>query len=316
MLSCFKRVGSVMLRTFLALGALCASLLATAPAKAEAWRDAIAAGEKALAERKAPEAAVQFRRAIEAGAEGRLRVRAFHGLAGALIQAGDFAEAEKAVEAARAFIVATWGTEDLAMAANRQLHGVVRLRRHGDRDGARQAFAEAARIRNAKVDAWAEPDGPMGVVLHKQSGVKLPPRAGGLLMFRRDVNDDEGNDVAIGYRGAGRAGGVSVTLYVYRPEGEFRAIFDQEKRAITSFNTGAAAKGDAAHTIETPVGKIEGRLARFEYAGQGGIIGTRLYLFPLKRDYVKLRVTHRVEDAAAADEQVSALLLAIGWPAQ
>ena len=233
-----------------------------------------------------------------------------------MIQAGDFADGEKAVEAARAFIVATWGGEDLAMAANRQLYGVVRLRRHNDRDGARQAFAEAARIRNAKVDAWAEPEGPMGVILHKQSNVKLPPRAGGLVMFRRDVNDDDGTDVAIGYRGAGRAGGVSVTLYVYRPEGEFRAIFDQEKRGITSFNPSAVAKVEAAHILDTPIGKIEGRLARFEYAGQGGIIGTRLYLFPLKRDYVKLRVTHRVEDTAIADEQVSALLSAIGWPAQ
>jgi len=296
---------------------LCLSgfLLAALPAQAEAWRETLAAGEKALAERKAPEAADLFRRALEAGAAGRERVRAFHGLAGALVQAGDFAAAEKAVENARLFIVASWGAEDLAMAGNRQLFGVVRLRR-ADREGARQAFAEAARIRNAKVDAWDESEGPMGAVGHKPSGLKLPARAGALVQFRRDINDDSGHDVAIGYRGAGRSGGISVTVYVYRPEGEFRAIFDQEKRAITSFNTSAVPRRESPHTIATPAGKIEGRLARFEYAGQGGILATRLYLFPLKRDVVKLRVTHRVEDDALADEQVAALLAAIGWPAR
>lgn len=290
-------------------------LLAAAPASAEGWRDTLAAAEKALAGRKASEAVDLFHRALAAGAEGRERARAFHGLVGALVQGGDLAGAAKAVEEARAFIVASWGADDIAMASNRQLHGVILVRR-GDREGARQAFAEAARIRNAKVDAWDESDGPMGAVTHKQSGVKLPPRAGALVQFRRDVNDDAGHDVAIGYRGAGRAGGVSVTVYLYRPEGEFRAIFEQEKRAITSFNAGAVPKREASHTIDTPAGKIEGRLARFEFAAQGGILATRLYLFPSRRDVVKLRVTHRVEDDALADEQVTALLAAIGWPAQ
>jgi len=291
-------------------------ILIAASAQAQAWREPLAAAEKALAERQAPRAADLFRQALAAGAEGRERVRAFHGLAGALMQTGDFAGAEKAVEEARLFIVASFGGDDIAMAGNRQLYGVIRFRRHNDREGARQAFAEAARIRNAKVDAWDESEGPMGAVGHKQSGVKLPPRAGAMLQFRRDINDDAGTDVSIGYRGSGRAAGLSVTVYVYRPAGEFGAVFEQEKQAIRAFNASVVLKKDSAHAVETPSGKIEGRLARFEYAGQGGVLGTRLYLLPLKRDYVKIRVSNRVEDDDFADAQVTALLAAMGWPAQ
>jgi hypothetical protein len=201
------------------------------------------------------------------------------------------------------------------MAGNRQLHGVVRLRRHNDREGARDAFAVAARIRNAKVDAWDESEGPMGAVGHKQSGLRLPPRAAALVQFRRDINNDDGTDVSLGYR-AQRAGAVSVTLYVYRPGGEFRAVFEQEKQTISSFNPNAILHREETPAIETKAGKIEGRLARYEYAGQGGVIGTRLYLFPLKGDTVKLRVTHVMADDAFVDAQVAALLAAIGWPAQ
>lgn len=240
---------------------------------------------------------------------------AWHGLAGAAMRVGDFAAAEKAIEEARAFIAEKFGADDIAMAGNRQLHGVVRLRRHNDREGARDAFAIAARIRNAKVDAWDESEGPMGAVGHKQSGLKLPARAASLVQFRRDINNDDGTDVSVGYR-AQRAGAVSVTFYVYRPEGDFRAIFEQEMRTVRSFNPQAILHREGPHAIETGAGKIEGRLARFEYGGQGGIIGTRLYLFRLKRDVVKLRVTFRMDDEAFVDAQVAALLGAVVWPPQ
>jgi tetratricopeptide (TPR) repeat protein len=287
----------------------------SAPAAAQGWRDALAGAEKALAEKKTADAIRLYREALQGGAEGRERVRAWHGLADAAMRAGDFAAAETAIEQARAFIVEKFGADDLAMAGNRQLHGVVRLRRHNDREGARDAFAVAARIRNAKVDAWDESEGPMGAVGHKPSGLRLPPRAAALVQFRRDINNDDGTDVSIGYR-AQRAGAISVTLYVYRPEGEFRAIFEQEMRTVRSFNPQAILHREAPHAIETGAGKIEGRLARFEYGGQGGVIGTRLYLFPLKRDVVKLRVTFRMDDEAFVEAQVAALLGAVGWPAQ
>lgn len=286
-----------------------------APAAAEDWRESLAAADKALAGQKTADAIRLYRAALAGGAEGRARVRAWHGLAGAAMRAGDYAAAEKAIEESRAFIAEKFGADDLAMAGNRQLHGLVRLRRYNDREGARDAFAAAARIRNAKVDAWDESEGPMGAVGHKPSGLRLPSRAGALVQFRRDINDDDGTDVSVGYR-AQRAGAISVTLYIYRPEGEFRAIFDQEMRVIRTFNPQAILHREEAHAIETKAGKIEGRLARFEYAGQGGVIGTRLYLFPLKRDYVKLRVTFRTADEAFVDAQVAALLGAIGWPAQ
>lgn len=286
-----------------------------APAAAEDWRESLAAADKALAGQKTADAIRLYRAALAGGAEGRARVRAWHGLAGAAMRAGDYAAAEKAIEESRAFIAEKFGADDLAMAGNRQLHGLVRLRRYNDREGARDAFAAAARIRNAKVDAWDESEGPMGAVGHKPSGLRLPSRAGALVQFRRDINDDDGTDVSVGYR-AQRAGAISVTLYIYRPEGEFRAIFDQEMRVIRTFNPQAILHREEAHAIETKAGKIEGRLARFEYAGQDGVIGTRLYLFPLKRDYVKLRVTFRTADEAFVDAQVAALLGAIGWPAQ
>jgi hypothetical protein len=306
-------IGRYMPRLLLAL--VCV-LIALAPAAAQEWRDALAAGEKALAEQKAADAAAQFRRALDAGAEGRERVRAWHGLVGALIQGGDLAGAETAVEEARAYIVKTFGADDIALAANRQLYGVLRLRRHNDREGARAAFAEAARIRNAKVDAWDEREGPLGAVVHKRSGARLPARAGALVQFRRDVNDDDGTDVSVGYRGSGRAGGVSVTLYVYRPQGEFRAIFEQEKRAVRALNANAILHREGPYAVETKAGRIEGRLARYEFITQGGPVGTRLYLFALKRDYVKLRVTFRLADESFVDDQVAALFAALGWPAQ
>jgi hypothetical protein len=173
----------------------------------------------------------------------------------------------------------------------------------------------AARIRNAKVDAWDESDGPMGSVGHKPSGLKLPPRAALLLQFRRDINNDDGTDVSLGYR-ATRAGAISVTLYIYRPQGEFSAIFEHEKQTIRSFNAQAVLQREEPQALDTNAGKIDGRLARFEYAAQGGLIGTRLYIFPLKRDYVKLRVTHLVADDVFVDAQVAALLAAVVWPAQ
>lgn len=295
------------------LALLCILALAT-PAAGQGWREALAGAEKALAEQKTADAIRLYREALAGGAEGRERVRAWHGLAGAAMRAGDFATAEKAIEEARAFIAEKFGADDLAMAGNRQLHGVVRLRRYNDREGARDAFAVAARIRNAKVDAWDESEGPMGVVGHKPSGLRLPARAGALVQFRRDINDDDGTDVSVGYR-AQRAGAISVTLYVYRPDGAFRAIFEQEMKTIRSFNPQAILHREETHTLETKAGRIEGRLARFEYGGQGGVIGTRLYVFPLKRDYVKLRVTFRLADEAFADAQVAALLAAVGWPA-
>lgn len=287
-----------------------------APAPAQEWRAALADAEKAMAEQKLEEAVKLFRQSLDRGAAGRERVRAYHGLASASIRGGDFAGAEKAIEEARAYIAETLGADDIAMAGNRQLYGVIRIRRHNDRAGARDAFAAAARIRNAKVDAWDDSEGPLGAVGHKASGVKLPPRAGAFVQFRRDINNDEGTDVSLGYRATGRAGAVSVTLYVYRPQGEFRAIFEQERQAVRAFNPAAIPHRDEAHAIETKAGKIEGRLARFEYGAQGGILGTRLYLFPLKRDYVKLRVTFRLADEAFVDQQVAALLGAVGWPAQ
>ncbi len=293
---------------------LCLFVLA-APAAAQGWRESLAGAEKALAEQKNADAIRLYREALAGGAEGRERVRAWHGLAGAAMRTGDFAAAEKAIEEARAYIVEKFGADDIAMAGNRQLHGVVRLRRHNDREGARDAFVIAARIRNAKVDAWDESEGPMGAVGHKQSGLKLPARAASLVQFRRDINNDDGTDVSLGYR-AQRAGAVSVTLYIYRPQGEFRAVFEQEKQTIRSFNPQAILHREEARTLETKAGKIEGRLARYEYAGQGGVIGTRLYLFPLKNDVVKLRVTFRMDDEAFVDAQVAALLGAIGWPPQ
>jgi tetratricopeptide (TPR) repeat protein len=290
-------------------------LALAAPAAGQGWRESLAGAEKALAEQKNADAIRLYREALAAGAEGRERVHAWHGLAGAAMRVGDFAAAEKAIEEARAFIVEKFGADDLAMAGNRQLHGVVRLRRHNDREGARDAFAIAARIRNAKVDAWDESEGPMGAIGHKPSGLKLPPRAGAFVQFRRDINNDEGTDVSVGYR-AQRAGAISVTVYVYRPQGEFRTVFEHEMRAVRGFNPQAILHREGPHAIETKAGTIEGRLARFEYGGQGGVIGTRLYLFPLKRDFVKLRVTFRMDDEAFVDAQVAALLGAIGWPPQ
>jgi tetratricopeptide (TPR) repeat protein len=291
------------------------ALALAAPAAAQGWRESLAGAEKALAEQKNADAIRLYREALASGAEGRERVGAWHGLAGAAMRTGDFAAAETAIEEARAFIVEKFGADDLAMAGNRQRHGVVRLRRYNDREGARDAFAIAARIRNAKVDAWDESEGPMGAVGHKPSGVRMPARAASLVQFRRDVNNDDGTDVSVGYR-AQRAGAVSVTLYVYRPQGEFRAVFDHEMRTVRSFNPQAILHREGPHAIETKAGTIEGRLARFEYGGQGGVIGTRLYLFPLKRDVVKLRVTFRMDDESFIDAQVAALLGAVGWPAQ
>jgi hypothetical protein len=287
---------------------------ASAPAAAQECQAVLKQGEQQIAENKAAEALRAFREAVEKCPPTRERVAAYQALAGLQLRGNDLPGAEATIEAARAFIVEKFGAEDLAMAANRQLHGVARLRRN-DRDGARDAFAVAARIRNAKVDAWDESEGPMGAVGHKPSGLKLPARAGALVQFRRDINNDDGTDVSLGYRGQ-RAGAISVTLYIYRPQGEFRAIFEHEKQTIRSFNPQAILHREESQALDTKAGKIEGRLARYEYAAQGGLIGTRLYLFPLMRDYVKLRVTFKLDDDAFVDAQVAALLATVAWPAQ
>jgi hypothetical protein len=285
-----------------------------APAVAQDCPALLKQGETAVAANKAIEALGAYREAIEKCPPTRERVAAYHGLANLQLRTQDLPGAEATIEAARAFIVEKFGADDLAMAGNRTLYGFTRIRRD-DRDGARDAFAVAARIRNAKVDAWDESEGPLGAVGHKPSGLKLPPHAASLVQFRRDINNDDGTDVSLGYR-AQRSGAISVTLYIYRPQGEFRAIFEHEKQTIRSFNAQAVLQREEPQTLETKAGKIEGRLARYEYAGQGGVIGTRLYVFPLKGDYVKLRVTHAAADDAFVDAQVAALLAAVAWPAQ
>jgi hypothetical protein len=287
---------------------------AAAPAAAQDCAALLKQAEAFAAEAKPGDASRVYREGVEKCPPTRERVAAYHGLAGLQLRAGDIPGAEATIEAARAFIAEKFGADDIAMAGNRTLQGVVRLRRN-DREGARDAFAIAARIRNAKIDAWDESEGPMGAVGHKPSALRLPPRAASLVQFRRDINNDDGTDVSLGYR-AQRTGAVSVTLYIYRPQGEFRAIFEQEMRTVRSFNPQAILHREVPHAIETKAGKVEGRLARFEYGGQGGLIGTRLYLFPLKRDYVKLRVTHLLSDEAFVEAQVAALLAAVVWPAQ
>jgi hypothetical protein len=296
------------------LFALVSVLPLAAPAAAQDCAALIKAAESAAAEAPAGSAVPKFREAIEKCPPTRERVAAYHAFAAYQLRGNDLSGAEATIEAARAFIVEKFGADDLAMAGNRTIHGYARLRRN-DREGARDAFAVAARIRNAKVDAWDESEGPMGAVGHKPSGLKLPPRAASLEQFRRDINNDDGTDVSVGYR-AQRSGAVSVTLYIYRPEGEFGAVFAQEIRTIRNFNPQAILHREEAQTLETKAGKIEGRLARFEYAGRGGVYGTRLYIFPLKRDAVKLRVTFLQADEAFVDTQVAALLGAVAWPAQ
>jgi len=294
--------------------ALFGLLLSSIPSLAQDCQTLLRAAATMEAEASRAGVVQAYRRAIESCPPTRERVAAYHALAAYQLRTKDLPGAETTIEAARAFIVEKFGADDLALAGNRQLFGVTRLRRN-DRDGARDAYAVAARIRNAKVDAWDESEGPLGAVSHKPSGLKLPSRAGSLAQFRRDINNDDGTDVSLGYR-AQRAGAISVTLYVYRPQGEFRAIFEQEKQSIRSFNPQAALQREGAQPLETKAGKIEGRLARYEYAAQAGIVATRLYLFPLKREYVKLRVTYLPADDAFVDAQVSALLGAIVWPAQ
>jgi hypothetical protein len=285
-----------------------------APAAAQDCSALLKQAEAAIAENKAAEAIGAYRAAIETCPPTRERVMGYHGLANLQLRVNDLSGAEATIEAARAVIVEKLGADDLAMAGNRTLYGFTRIRRN-DREGARDAFAVAARIRNAKVDAWDESEGALGAIGHKPSGLKLPPRAASLVQFRRDINNDDGTDVSLGYR-AQRAGAISVTLYIYRPQRDFRAIFEHEKQAIRSFNAQAVLQREEPQTLETKAGKIEGRLARYEYAGQGGVIGTRLYLFPLKGNAVKLRVTHAMADDAFVNAQVAALLDAVGWPAQ
>ncbi len=283
-------------------------------AQAQGWREPLAAADRAMAEQKGEEAVRLYRAALAAMPEGRDRIRVLHGLADALLRVNDLAGAEPVIEEARGLIAQAFGRDDIAMAGNRQRHGVVRLRKYNDRDGARDAFAEAARIRAAKVDAWDESEGPLGGVKHNPSGLVLPPRAGALVQFRRDVNDDDGTDVSVAYRATGRAGGVSVTLYIYRPAGDLAAVWAQEMRTIRAFNPAAVLRSETAVTIDTKAGPLAGRVGNLEYVAQNALMGTRLYVFPLKADYVKLRVTFRLEDGEFIDAQVGALLAAVGWP--
>src|SRR5581483_12381418 len=105
---------------FSALVLACVLALA-APAVAQEWRDALAAADKAFAERNLDDATTLYRQALDGGAEGRDRVRAWHGIASAALSGNDFATAESAIESARAFIAEKFGADDLAMAGNRQL---------------------------------------------------------------------------------------------------------------------------------------------------------------------------------------------------
>ncbi len=284
------------------------------PAAAQSISDAIASGDADLKAGRAAEAVPHFRRSIEAGAAGVERVRALHGLARALIAVNDLAGAEAAVDQAFAHIVKTFGEDHLAVAGNRYLYGVLRLRRHNDRTGAQDAFAHATRIRNAKVRAWLHAAGVNGPVQHAASGIVFFERAGALLQFRRDINDDEGFNVSIGYRADGPNGGVSVTLYIYRPEGEIDAVFGQEIAGIRNFNRQAAMQKRGNYSFDIAERRIEGREARFEYLAESGPVATRLLLFRSRADTVKLRVIYRPADTAFVDKQIGELLRSLQWP--
>jgi hypothetical protein len=278
-------VSSVMRRIAVAIFVLLAQ-----PAAAQSVADSIASGDAALQAGRAAEAVPHYRRSIDA------------------------VGAEAAVDQAFAHIVKTFGEDHLAVAGNRYLYGVLRLRRHNDRAGAQEAFAHATRIRNAKVKAWLHAGGVNGPVQHAASGIVFFERAGALLQFRRDINDDEGFDVSIAYRADGAHGGVSVTLYIYRPEGEIDAVFAQEIAGIRNFNRQAAMQKRGNYSFDIAERKFEGREARFEYLAESGPVATRLLLFRSRADTVKLRVTYRPGDTAFVDKQIGELLRSLHWP--
>lgn len=305
--------GQVRVIRFFAFLFLVSACAGAAQASGDECR-AVMARAEALARSSDAHTVPVFREAIQC-AQGRARARAYHTLIRYLFNKNEFDDGEQVIEEARLYITEALGAEDLAMAENRQLYGFVRLRRHNDRVGMRDAYAIAARIRNAAVDAWDESDGPLGSVGHKQSGLKFPPRAGALVQFRRDIGNDDGTEVSVGYR-ATRTGSISVTLYVVRALDDFEAMMVQERLAVRRLNPNAVLQREEAHTIESKTGRILGRLARFEYAGPGGIQVARLYLFQFKNDFVKLRVTALAADDAYVDAQMAALFGAVGWPQQ
>jgi tetratricopeptide (TPR) repeat protein len=299
-----------------AAAAVAALALVAAPASAaEDWRRHIAAGRAALEAGAAEPAILAFRRALDGGAPGRERGRAYQGLVRALLLHRNLDAAEAALAEAMGFVKGAFGPDDLLMAGLWQLQGAIALQRR-DRERALAAFAEATRIRNVALGhVWSRLDAPPRW-RHGPSGVSVPERAGALALAGRNVTDDEGRDVSAQYRGALAAGAVTATVFVYRPRlADFAAVFAEEVAAIRRLTPAVEAKGEAALSVAAGARRIAGRMAAFAYESEGARLGTRLYLFAAAPGVlVKLRITYRAEDDGAVEAEAAALLAALGWP--
>lgn len=304
-----------LLRALAALAALLA--LAASPAgAAEDWRRALADGQAALEAGRTEAAIVAFQRALEGGAAGRERGRAHQGLVRALIRHKNLEAAERALDEARAFVLARFGEDDILMAGLWQLHGAIRLERHGDAEGARRAFLQARRIRNAALDHVWEKAAPPPGWRHRPSGMGFRETAGAFALAARNIDDDEGNEVAATYRGVLASGAVTATVSVARPRGaDLAAAFAREAASLRRFNPGARVLDEGERALALGARRLPGRVLALAIESDGARLGTRLYLFPAGAGFVvKLRLTYRLEDDGAADAAALALLAALDWP--
>lgn len=292
------------------------AMLAGAPVAAQSPPACnFAAAETALDRAQFAEALVQFNRCFDAAPTVREKIRADLGRARTFFAMRDLEKAQAHLDSARSAALQAFGPGDIAMAGIHQLTALLKLVRDNDRAGAQRELAEAARIRNEKVRAFAPAAGPNGSVQHVASGVVLPVVIDGFEQVSRTIHDDEGLDVSVGYRRSGASGAIVLTLYIYRPvEVEFDALWEREAAVLRQLNPQAVADAPRAVALSGAAASRPGRSMALRYAVQAGAMTTRLYLVKFAADAVKLRVTHRADDAAEAERSIAALLEGIGWP--
>ena len=290
--------------------------LAGAPAAAQTPQPCnFPAAEAALERAQFAEALAQFNRCFDAAPTLREKIRAELGRARTFYAMRDFEKAQAHLDSARAAALQAFGPGDIALAGIHQLAGLLKLVRDNDRAGAQRELAEAARIRNEKVRAFAPATGPDRTVQHVASGVVLPGALDGFEQVSRTIHDDEGLDVSVGYRRSGAAGAIVLTLYIYRHgETAFDALWEREVHVLRRLNPQAFADAPRAFAFSSDARRRPARSMALRYGTPEGAMTTRLYLVLTAKDAVKLRVTHRADDDAEAERSIQALLEGIGWP--
>lgn len=155
--------------------------------------------------------------------------------------------------------------------------------------------------------------------VHASSGMRFPPRAGAFARVNVVKYLSDASDVSAGYNlGKPR---VIMTVYVAPAMGRTaRAYYDESRAAIREKHAGVTETSNEAWTLDQGDQKLKGHRATFTFddtTGNGEMMHLRseLYVFEVRGQLLKYRVTYQAADADAAQKRITEFMAALAVPA-